>query len=152
MKLVFLVICAMIWSLSCNKNVEESKSGGSSIQASGLTMQRANERRNKEEIELFDGECISEIEYFYEKDGKLKDVKIKSKHVKGLTGNCQDVKLEKDKIKYNGWVVTDNPGWLTFAPDPSEPGPRNHGPMKCYGPPVPSPPRCVCLHSPCPPQ
>jgi hypothetical protein len=101
-------------------------------------------RRSEEKIVVLDGRCIATLKY--NANGSIEDITAVSVDPSD-TNSCGVA--EKENLTVRGIKLLDNSGSITLEVEAH--GVRGSaGKMICYGPPVPSPPRCVCTAKPCP--
>jgi hypothetical protein len=101
-------------------------------------------RGSEEKFVVLDGRCIATLKYGA--DGSIEDVTAVSSDPDD-TNSCGVA--EKDGLSIGGTKLLENSGSVTLEVEGQ--GIRaGRGKMICYGPPIPSPPRCICMAKPCP--
>jgi hypothetical protein len=100
--------------------------------------------RSEEKFVVLDGRCIATLKY--NANGSIEDIIAVSTDPKDVN-SCGVT--EKEDLTIGGVKLLDNSGSITVETEGQ--GVRGSpGKMICYGPPIPSPPRCVCTAKPCP--
>ncbi len=139
-----LVLLAMFAAILCYSFVNNSLGLSQEKAAPGNVHQRTKGLERRELVA--DGKCVALLKYDPVDDSKFKvDLDTgNSLNDKNCTaGNAADPANPADpatKLSVNGKPLTYNSGSITFG----------DGTTTCYGPPIPSPPRCVCTAKPCP--
>ena len=123
-KLMFLAMFAAVLSLSCVSNSRGVSAGTKEPGASANLFRPITLTRT---ALVAGGKCLAKLTY--DKSGDLISVETDPPCVVG-----------QGPLVVNGQALQDNPDSITFG----------SGTTTCYGPPIPSPPRCVCTRTPCP--
>ena len=112
---------------------------------------------SEEKFTVLDGKCIVTMKY--NPNGTLRELTAASADPNDTT-SCG--KAEKNDLTVGGMPVLDNVGGITLGVEGGQPRAASStgaasaraaaasGKMICYGPPIPSPPVCVCTSNPCP--
>jgi hypothetical protein len=145
LKLILLALCTAISSVSCF------------FLPSFLVSDRRT-IRSEEKLYVLDGKCIATLKY--NANGSIRDITAES--VDPNDRNSCGV-ANKENLTSYGLPILDNAAGITFGLDnlptqtssaraaaASASTATGGGKMICYGPPTPSPPRCVCTMNPCP--
>jgi len=139
-KLLLLILCTAMSSVSCF------------FLPSFLISNRRNIRA-EEKLLVLDGKCVAVLKY--SANGDIKEVAAEKADPNDQSVSCEVVNKENLFSAY-GMPVVDNSGGLTLEnPHVSAAGAAGasaataSGKMICYGPPIPTPPRCICTMSPC---
>ena len=120
-RIALFVLFAAFTSSSCSQTISVSSEGGAVSPFQTIPLTRT--------ALVAGGKCIAKLTY---KNGKLSEVDTD-------TQGCF-VGEAKSPLMVNGQPLQDNSDSITFG----------NGTTTCYGPPIPSPPRCVCTRMPCP--
>jgi hypothetical protein len=111
------------------------------------TTKRTQQIRSGEEFKVLQGECVVTITY--NDDGTMKDFKVANPD--GDTKKCSADNVASPPLP-PGLTLKENSGSLTFVHGTgphTQAADSSSGKMICYGPPIPSPPKCVCVSGPC---
>ena len=120
-QIALFVLFAAFTSSSCSQTISVSSGGGAVSPFQTIQLTRT--------ALVAGGKCIAKLTY---KNGQLSEVDTD-------TQGCF-VGEATSPLLINGQPLQDNPDSITFG----------SGTTTCYGPPIPSPPRCVCTRTPCP--
>jgi hypothetical protein len=144
-RLILLAMCAAMLSISC-------------LFLPSFLVSDRRTIRSEEKLFVLDGKCIVILKY--NANGSIKDITAQSTDPTD-TNSCGVT--DKENLRAYGQPVLDNAAGITFAlenVDPQTSSARTasasgstaavSGKMICYGPPIPSPSRCVCTMKPCP--
>jgi hypothetical protein len=143
-RLLLLTLCTAMSSVSC-------------FSVPSFLISNRRTVPSEEKLFVLDGKCIVTLKY--NANGTIREVTAVSADPND-TNSCGTT--DKDLQPYG---IVDNAGGITFSfENPQASAGRAAvasaassgsvapagGRMICYGPPIPSPPRCVCTMNPCP--
>ena len=137
--LTIFLVCAAAWSFACSPTVTEE----SARPSTGTILAGHGPHGPKKQKEtVLDDQC--DVEFQYNASNDLVDIKATPRSA----GTRCTVSSAGTTPTIGNLQILDSSGSVTFGP--AGPHAAVTGKMICYGPPIPSPPRCVCTGTTCP--